>query len=85
VAETQPGVRVRYYAGARAAAGISEESASAATLAELRTELLARHPPRFATVLAACAFLIDGQAATNDATELIAGATVEVLPPFAGG
>ena len=78
-------VLVRYYAGARAAAGTTAESASAATLAELRTELVARHQPRFATVLAACSFLVDGQAARDDATELPAGATIEVLPPFAGG
>jgi sulfur-carrier protein len=85
VADTEGGVRVRYYAGARAAAGISEESASAATLAELRAELVARHQPRFATVLAACSFLVDGQAAADDSTQLTAGATIEVLPPFAGG
>ena len=78
-------VLVRYYAGARAAAGVSEESATAATLDALRVELSARHEPRFATVLAACSFLVDGQAAVDGATELPSGVTVEVLPPFAGG
>lgn len=78
-------VLVRYYAGARAAAGVSQESVSAPTLAALRTELTSRHEPRFATVLAACSFLVDGHATVDGATELSTGSTVEVLPPFAGG
>jgi len=35
-------------------------------------------------VVAVASFLVDGQQA-EDGTELIAGAEVDVLPPFAGG
>lgn len=76
---------VRYYAGARAAAGVAEETVNATTLGDLRADLAARHDARFATVLAACSFLVDGRAVVDAATELAGGATVEVLPPFAGG
>lgn len=78
-------VLVRYYAGARAAAGVTEEPATPGTLAALRAELTSRHEPRFATVLAACSFLVDGKATVDGATQVPTGATVEVLPPFAGG
>ena len=79
-------VTVRYYAGARAAAGVSEEPARALTLGRLRTELGDRHGPRLAAVLAVATFLSDGRALPGDAdTDLPDGATIEVLPPFAGG
>ena len=83
-------VLVRYYAAARAAAGVTEESADAGTLGDVRAELVARRSfdperTRFTTVLAACSFLVDGRATVDDATVLPAGVTVEVLPPFAGG
>jgi molybdopterin synthase sulfur carrier subunit len=80
-----PDVLVRYYAAARSAAGVTEERATAVTVAALRAELTARHTARFATVLAACSLLVDGQAVRDDATALADGVTVEVLPPFAGG
>jgi sulfur-carrier protein len=78
-------IQVRYYAGARAATGLAEEKLDAADVAALRTCLAERHGPRAATVLAACSLLVDGVAATGPATAIPAGATVEVLPPFAGG
>jgi molybdopterin converting factor small subunit len=36
-------------------------------------------------VLAVCSFLVDGLAARDQTTALYDGATVDVLPPFAGG
>lgn len=80
-----PTVLVRYYAAARAAADVTEESATAGTVGDLRAELTARHDARFGTVLGACSLLLDGRVVRDDATEVPAGATVEVLPPFAGG
>ena len=80
-----PDVLVRYYAAARAAAGVAEESADATTVSALRLELITRHSPRFATVLGACSLLVDGLAVTDGEVELGPGAVVEVLPPFAGG
>ena len=78
-------VTVRYFAGARAAAGVAEEPASASTVAELVARLGAARGERFARTLSACSFLVDGLAARDHAAPLPDQATVDVLPPFAGG
>jgi sulfur-carrier protein len=75
---------VRYFAGARVAAGVAEESIPAATLADLVHTVAARSD-RMAAVLAASSFLIDGLAAHDRTLSLPRDATVDVLPPFAGG
>jgi molybdopterin synthase sulfur carrier subunit len=77
-------VTVRYYAGARAAAGLVEESARPGVVAQLRKELGARHDAKFEAVLASSTLLCDGRPLADDAM-IGPGATVEVLPPFAGG
>jgi molybdopterin synthase sulfur carrier subunit len=77
---------VRYFAGARAAAGgISTEQVEASTLDELLQTLTDRYGERLAVVLKASSFLIDGLACHDRQASLPAGATVDVLPPFAGG
>lgn len=78
-------VTVRYFAGARAAAGLTEEPADAPTMAALVAALGEAHGPRLAKVLAACSFLVDGVAARDLTAPLPDRATVDVLPPFAGG
>jgi molybdopterin synthase sulfur carrier subunit len=78
-------VLVRYFAGARAAAGLSEEPAEAASVGELIASLGAAHGERLARTLTACSFLVDGVAARDLAAPLPDQATVDVLPPFAGG
>ncbi len=78
-------VTVRYFAGARAAAGTAEEQADAADVAALIGLLEERHGERLARVLAASSLLIDGVANTDRSASLADGSTVEVLPPFAGG
>jgi molybdopterin converting factor small subunit len=79
-------VQVRYFAGARAAAGVTEESVPAGhTLDSLATELAERHGERLRTVLAAASFLVDGLTWHDRHARLPADATVDVLPPFAGG
>lgn len=80
-----PLVTVRYYAGARAAAGVTEEKVDAADLPDLRTALGDRHGEPLTRVLAASSLLVDGVAVSDDAAGLPVDATVEVLPPFAGG
>ncbi|MGV7655631.1 MoaD/ThiS family protein [Mycobacterium kansasii] len=80
-------VTVRYFAAARAAAGIESETVTlrpGATVAELVDDLAARNA-RLATVLDRCSYLRDGIAVRDDATPLSAGDTLDVLPPFAGG
>ncbi|MBY8873623.1 MoaD/ThiS family protein [Micromonospora sp. PLK6-60] len=77
---------VRYFAGARAAAGRTEEAVPAGrSLDEVTAELAGRHGERLARVLRAASFLVDGVACHDRATPLPAGATIDVLPPFAGG
>ena len=73
---------VRYWAGARRAAGVESETLTAATIGELRDLLAAR--PALAKIAAVASFLVDGQQA-GDTTALPDGAEVDVLPPFAGG
>ena len=81
---------IRYWAAAKAAAGVAEEAYEAANLAEVLAAALDRHAgrPEFARVIARSSFLVDGTPVgtrSPDAVGLADGATVEVLPPFAGG
>ncbi|MFL5911959.1 MAG: MoaD/ThiS family protein [Mycobacteriales bacterium] len=78
-------VTVRYWAGARAAAGREEETVDAGTVGDLMTALSAR--PDLARVLNAASLLVDGEAVRRDDTghKLATGSVVDVLPPFAGG
>ncbi|CCK29176.1 hypothetical protein BN159_4797 [Streptomyces davaonensis JCM 4913] len=81
-------VTVRYWAGAKAAAGIGEESYDAATLADVLAAVRERHPGELTRVLLRCSFLIDGDPVGtrgHETVRLADGGTVEVLPPFAGG
>ena len=79
------GVTVRYFAGARAAAGVDTEQREAATLADLVDQIAGDHGPRLERVLTACSFLVDGTQTRDRAAVLSPGAVVDVLPPFAGG
>ncbi len=84
-------ITVRYFAGARAAAGMPEETLTdevlpgGATLAQLVKVLGDRHGQRLTTVLTAASFLVDGLSWRDHDRELPPGAVVDVLPPFAGG
>ena len=75
---------VRYFAGARAAAGVPEEKVEAATLGELVAAVTGDRP-KLASVITACSFLVDGTSWRDRDAALPATATVDVLPPFAGG
>jgi molybdopterin synthase sulfur carrier subunit len=75
-------VIVRYWAGAKRAAGVETESLTAGTIAELRDLLAAR--PELTKVAAVASFLVDGRQA-GETSALHDGAEVDVLPPFAGG
>jgi molybdopterin synthase sulfur carrier subunit len=78
-------VTVRYFAAARAAAGLSEEITEAHTLDELLRSLAGTRGEKLAAVLGSSSFLVDGLAWRDRDAQLPAGATVDVLPPFAGG
>ncbi len=76
-------VTVRYWAAARAAAGVDTDHHPGATVGAVVDAAVAAHPA-LARVAAVATFLLDGRAATRE-TPVAGGATVEVLPPFAGG
>lgn len=75
---------LRFWAAAKAAAGVAEEPCEGATLGEVLAAARAGHGAELARVLERSSFLVDGVRAGPD-TELGEGAVVEVLPPFAGG
>jgi sulfur-carrier protein len=78
-------ILVRYFAAARAAAGVSEEKVAAPTLAALLDTVVSLHGPGLASVLDRCSFLVDGLACHDRSMPLAADTVVDVLPPFAGG
>ena len=80
-------VNVRYFAAARAAAGVEEETVAVtpgATVADLLT-ILGTPGSKLAVVLERCSFLCDGIAVRDVRKPLQTNQTIDVLPPFAGG
>lgn len=83
-------VHVRYWASARAAAGVPGDALAVSgpvTLAEVRERAVALHPG-LAPVLAVCSTLVgDLPVGTSAAADVVVrpGESVEFLPPFAGG
>jgi molybdopterin converting factor small subunit len=86
-------VTVRYWAGARAAAGVEYDELAvgdSASLRQLLDEVLALHAdrPRLADVVQVCSVLIgDRPVGGSDPADVVVrpGDVVELLPPFAGG
>ena len=85
-------VTVRYWAGARAAAGTAEDAFEVdaeLTLAELVAQVLERHPgDQMARTVAVCSVLLGDQPVRTqdpDTVVVAPGSVVELLPPFAGG
>jgi molybdopterin converting factor small subunit len=76
-------VTVRYWAGARAAAGHDEEHLQATSVHEV-VSALSQRSTKLAGVLALSSLLVDGRVVRTDAP-LTDGQILEVLPPFAGG
>lgn len=88
-------MKVRYFAAARAAAGVEEERfdlPSGATVTDLLQAVLAvdRAEPAPGTpplqrILSRSSFLLNEIAVRDHTTVLNPGDVVDVLPPFAGG
>jgi molybdopterin synthase sulfur carrier subunit len=81
-------ITVRYWAAARSAAGCESDTFDAETLADVIAAAGALHPGGLVMLLDICSYLIDGRPAKRaeaGRTVLSPGATIEVLPPFAGG
>jgi molybdopterin synthase sulfur carrier subunit len=89
--ETAP-ITVRYWASARAAAGVATDDlpvTGALTLTDVVRRASALHPgTRLPGVLEACSVLVGDQPVKSREPETVLvrpGQTVEFLPPFAGG
>ena len=83
-------VTIRYWAAAKQAAGLAEETVQAPTLAAAIAAVLDRRggDQALRTVLARSSFLVDGSPVgrrTAGDVQLPEAAVIEVLPPFAGG
>jgi sulfur-carrier protein len=82
-------VTLRYWAAAKDAAGIAEQTVSADTLASaLALATGTGAPGRLQAVLSRSSFLVDGNPVGRrapDSVQLTDGSVIEVLPPFAGG
>jgi molybdopterin converting factor small subunit len=85
-------VTVRYWAGARAAAGTAEdvlEVSGELTLADVVARVLELHPgDRMTRTVGVCSVLLGDQPVRSQDPEAVVvrpGTVVELLPPFAGG
>jgi sulfur-carrier protein len=83
-------VTIRFWAAAKDAAGVAEDTVEAETLAQALDVILERRGAdgRLGSVLAGSSFLVDGAPAGRRVPgDLILrdSAVVEVLPQFAGG
>ena len=84
-------ITVRYWAGARAAAGTAEDvlETGELTLADVVARVLELHPgEQMARTVGVCSVLLgDRPVRTQDPESVVVrpGDVVELLPPFAGG
>ncbi|QYF75351.1 MoaD/ThiS family protein [Cryobacterium sp. PAMC25264] len=77
-------MQVRYYAAAKAATGMAEETRrlpAGATIGAFLDDVDSTSP----AVFARCSFIVNGVATTDRARVLDDGDRLDVLPPFAGG
>jgi sulfur-carrier protein len=82
-------VTLRYWAAAKDAAGVAEQTVTADTLAMALAQAGESDiRARLRTVLERSSFLVNGAPVGRRATESVQlsdGAVIEILPPFAGG
>jgi molybdopterin converting factor small subunit len=81
-------IEVRYFAGARAAAGRPEETLviqAGSTISDVLTTLGTRHGEALQRVLTAASYLVDGVAVRDKSNVVTDRIRLDVLPPFAGG
>lgn len=80
-------VTIRYWAAAKEAAGVPEETVAAATLGDAIEVAVANRASddRLRNVLKRSSFLVNGTRVKAAETPLEEGAVIEILPPFAGG
>ncbi len=76
---------MRYFAAARAAAGLAGETVDAGCVDDAVAILCSRHDDRFAIVVKVSSLLLDGTLVSDGQAALLGDAELDVLPPFAGG
>ncbi|MBA2445422.1 MAG: MoaD/ThiS family protein [Nocardioidaceae bacterium] len=89
-ASESPRVTVRYWAAARAAAGVDEETIFGRNVAEVLTAAVRAHDGdlRFERVLRLSSILVgEAPVGTRELETVVveSGDVLEILPPFAGG
>jgi sulfur-carrier protein len=85
--EASTGVTVRFWAAARAAAGVETTVVAAGGLTGV-IDAVQRKYPNLSVLLPRCSLLLDGVAVGREdvgSTSAPTGSTLEILPPFAGG
>ena len=78
------GVEIRFFAAARAAAGVEQMFCASAQFQEIISELC-RNQPDLARVIEQCSFLLDSVAVHDQNFFVHDGSVIDVLPRFAGG
>ena len=79
------GVQVRFWAGAKSAAGRSEMVVAPGSARQILTQLRSELGESFYSIAATSSLLLDGGALHDLDRPLLAGSTLEILQPFAGG
>ena len=78
------GVEVRFFAAARAAAGVDQARYPSSPLSSIIADAT-RENPLLAHVIAQCSFLLDSVAVHDVDILVLDGSVIDVLPKFAGG
>ncbi len=81
-------LNVRYFASARAAAGVGSETINVddgTTVTDVLHVLTERHPGRFGAIAEASSLLLDGVVVRSPDTQVATAFDLDILPPFAGG
>jgi molybdopterin converting factor small subunit len=77
-------VTVRFFAAARAAAGVSEITLDSSSAIHILDQAAALHP-KLGQVLPQCSYLLNEVSLRDLNVIVLEGSTLDVLPPFAGG
>jgi len=77
-------IEIRYFAAARAAAGVSIQRVEPASLTQILAAITADNA-QLAHVIEQCSFLVDSVAVNDMNMPINAGSFIDVLPRFAGG
>jgi molybdopterin synthase sulfur carrier subunit len=77
-------IEIRYFAAARAAAGVSIQRVEPASLTQILATVCADNA-QLAHVIDQCSFLVDSVAVNDMDMPVHAGSFIDVLPRFAGG